>query len=745
MENQPNTNPDDSQKNENRWMSLPLSKSFMNHIPDEHDAAKKLGIEDEGEGEGELKLFGQEIEDADGLEDLTPDSDPVDRGTEDTHDDVEAVMKLKDHDEVTPIQSNDEERAIPTSKYLSFEKVLEVLKIDEGKLRDLMADGELRGFRDGRSMKFKTKDVIGLKDSPVLEESSELTTIHLEDEDTLEIDPSDDQLILEDGEESGAETESGIVFDTTDEFSSSDTGEFEVVDDESGSPEGSESASAPDDTKTSSGGSTVTSSKEVSREDLFESMTAKEIQESVERDFDGFTYEELMQIVETDYMGSSDRKFLNVPKGYVPGKSLDIDSILRHPRINFTEDEINDYLKSIKFKSYEVEGDEKKAIYDIDYEYMLVPSDFREDQVREYLEKKSEDTGTFPAISVDDFSGYDSGEYDPLTLEDSGEFSAYDSGLHPAISEEDSGEEFEVLEDSSITYIPNSDDSGTFDVIHDDDSYSYSTSAPWFTGEPDSVDIKNDGDIEITRNGIATIKPAFSKPKPAIDPDGYAEKPKRNGDTLTPEEFLNFFHFHVKEKAKQERFIAGFLNLVLQGRINIQIEDKDTKVKRRATAKDLERKTFLEYLEGAQVTFMVTQELQDLRNRQLRSIEKQFKSTTLRKWENEKAEYVAQMVEQAEQEIADHLRKDAGFFEKGLPGILVGWVKKNWIPYTAILTTIAALGIGGAIRQENLKKAEDAKNSLQKKNDTDSPEADAAQLSSDSSTANPTSDSNTGK
>src|SRR5580704_14801305 len=48
-------------------------------------------------------------------------------------------------------------------EYMSFEDVLGELQIDEEELKKLVSQGELRGFRDGLSMKFKKDDVLNLK------------------------------------------------------------------------------------------------------------------------------------------------------------------------------------------------------------------------------------------------------------------------------------------------------------------------------------------------------------------------------------------------------------------------------------------------------------------------------------------------------------------------------------------------------------------------------------------------------
>ena len=46
------------------------------------------------------------------------------------------------------------------AKYMTFEDVLAELQIDEDELKKLVSQGELRGFRDGRSMFMAREDQI---------------------------------------------------------------------------------------------------------------------------------------------------------------------------------------------------------------------------------------------------------------------------------------------------------------------------------------------------------------------------------------------------------------------------------------------------------------------------------------------------------------------------------------------------------------------------------------------------------
>lgn len=49
------------------------------------------------------------------------------------------------------------------NEFMSFEEVLAELQIDEDELKSMVASGDLRGFRDGETMKFRTQDVMSLK------------------------------------------------------------------------------------------------------------------------------------------------------------------------------------------------------------------------------------------------------------------------------------------------------------------------------------------------------------------------------------------------------------------------------------------------------------------------------------------------------------------------------------------------------------------------------------------------------
>lgn len=79
-------------------------------------------------------------------------------------------------------------------EYMSFEDVLAELQIDEEELKKLVSQGELRGFRDGLSMKFKKDDVLNLKQG----RETEPTIILTDSDQEMGIAESSDELILED-------------------------------------------------------------------------------------------------------------------------------------------------------------------------------------------------------------------------------------------------------------------------------------------------------------------------------------------------------------------------------------------------------------------------------------------------------------------------------------------------------------------------------------------------------------------
>ncbi len=112
------------------------------------------------------------------------------------------------------------------AEYMSFEDVLKELQVDEEELKKLVSQGELRGFRDGTSMKFKKEDVLNLKKG----RESEPTIILTDSDQEMGIAESSDELILDESTSdtvlnigeimSPEKQEEEIVFsDSTEEFS----------------------------------------------------------------------------------------------------------------------------------------------------------------------------------------------------------------------------------------------------------------------------------------------------------------------------------------------------------------------------------------------------------------------------------------------------------------------------------------------------------------------------------------------
>src|SRR5438270_11887841 len=79
------------------------------------------------------------------------------------------------------------------AEYMSFEDVLKELQVDEEELKKLVSQGELRGFRDGTSMKFKKEDVLNLKKG----RETEPTIILTDSDQEMGIAESSDELILD--------------------------------------------------------------------------------------------------------------------------------------------------------------------------------------------------------------------------------------------------------------------------------------------------------------------------------------------------------------------------------------------------------------------------------------------------------------------------------------------------------------------------------------------------------------------
>jgi len=89
-------------------------------------------------------------------------------------------------------------------EYVSFEKALRDLKLRSEELRKLVSEGDIRAFRDGDSMKFRTEDVVllaarkkgeeELAFADALEDDTGMVTEELSAEDTL---LADDEAVVE--------------------------------------------------------------------------------------------------------------------------------------------------------------------------------------------------------------------------------------------------------------------------------------------------------------------------------------------------------------------------------------------------------------------------------------------------------------------------------------------------------------------------------------------------------------------
>ncbi|MCR9248297.1 MAG: hypothetical protein NXI31_24985 [bacterium] len=88
--------------------------------------------------------------------------------------------------------------------FVSFEKALRNLKMRSEELKKLVSEGEIRAFRDGDSMKFRSEDVDALLSqsegeselsfADSLEDDTGMVTEQLSDEDTL---LADDDVVVE--------------------------------------------------------------------------------------------------------------------------------------------------------------------------------------------------------------------------------------------------------------------------------------------------------------------------------------------------------------------------------------------------------------------------------------------------------------------------------------------------------------------------------------------------------------------
>jgi hypothetical protein len=110
-------------------------------------------------------------------------------------------------------------------EYMSFDEVLSALQIDEDELKKMVSAGELRGFRDGASMKFKKADVFKLKKGRETE-----PTIILSDSDaeiTLPEESADDaDLLVQEPGGKGEDRDTVLnidVFETADKKGKTDS------------------------------------------------------------------------------------------------------------------------------------------------------------------------------------------------------------------------------------------------------------------------------------------------------------------------------------------------------------------------------------------------------------------------------------------------------------------------------------------------------------------------------------------
>ena len=114
------------------------------------------------------------------------------------------------------------------AEYMTFEDVLAELQIDDEELKRMVASGELRGFRDGETMKFKKAEVLHLKKGRETE-----PTIILSDSDadiSLPDAEGDLDLLVEEAEGQDRDTVLNIdVFETADtKGQDSDAGTVDV-------------------------------------------------------------------------------------------------------------------------------------------------------------------------------------------------------------------------------------------------------------------------------------------------------------------------------------------------------------------------------------------------------------------------------------------------------------------------------------------------------------------------------------
>jgi len=134
-------------------------------------------------------------------------------------------------------------------EYFSFEKVLKELQMDEGELKRLVSEGQIRAFRDEDKMKFRADDIVGLKKGRQTEPTIILPPSEEGDkgsDDIMLVDDDTDETLLDledlGGDELGESDETSIPsLDMDEDDSSADTLTEELVfDDDLGLDDGSE-------------------------------------------------------------------------------------------------------------------------------------------------------------------------------------------------------------------------------------------------------------------------------------------------------------------------------------------------------------------------------------------------------------------------------------------------------------------------------------------------------------------------
>jgi excisionase family DNA binding protein len=103
---------------------------------------------------------------------------------------------------------------VPKSgEFYTFDEVTKQLRIDEGRLKRLVSEGEIRAFREGDEMKFKKKDIDNL-------DSTDDATLDFADAEAESSETLTDDLIFDEGDEVELTDDAGMA---TAEISSQDT------------------------------------------------------------------------------------------------------------------------------------------------------------------------------------------------------------------------------------------------------------------------------------------------------------------------------------------------------------------------------------------------------------------------------------------------------------------------------------------------------------------------------------------